>query len=265
MAAVGSYVAARQHPGGEWLVRMEDVDTPRSVPGADVEILRCLEACALEWDGEVIYQSSRFEAYGAALQQLTRDGFTYPCSCSRKEAGEGIYPGTCRGGIAPGRRSERAIRFRVPSPCLIEYTDARCGPQREDVEQAAGDFVLFRADGIWAYQLAVVVDDAWQRITHVVRGEDLLESTPRQIALQNALGFGPAPAYLHLPVVRAADGQKLSKQTRAAAVDYTRPGPALAAALAFLGQPGPADLPRWAPREILAYAAAHLTLGEDSI
>lgn len=263
VAAVGSYLAARRHPGGEWLVRMEDVDTPRTVPGADAEILRCLEACGLEWDGEVVYQSSRFDAYQAALDQLTRDGFTYPCACSRKEAGEGVYPGTCRQGIAAGRRSERAIRFRVPSPGVIEYTDGLCGPQREDVEQAVGDFVLFRADGLWAYQLAVVVDDGWQGITHIVRGADLLDSTPRQIALQRALGIAAHPAYLHLPVVCGPDGQKLSKQTRAAAVDYqTRPGPALAGALAFLGQPTPPEMERWSPREILAHAAAHFTLGE---
>lgn len=267
VAALGSYLAARQHSrdGGEWLVRMEDLDTPRTVPGADAEILRCLDACGLEWDGDVVYQSSRFEAYRAALDQLTRDGHTYACACSRKEAGDGVYAGTCRGGIAPGRRAERSIRFRLPaSPCIIQFVDALRGPQHEDVAATTGDFVLLRADGIWAYQLAVVVDDAWQGITHIVRGADLLDSTARQIALQRALGIAPEPAYLHLPVVTGPDGQKLSKQTRAPAVDYSRPGPALVQALTFLGQPTPAGMDRWTTREILAYAAAHLTLGGET-
>lgn len=261
VAAVGSYLGARR-AGGQWLVRMEDVDGPRCVPGAGAKILRCLEACGLEWDGEVVYQSTRFDAYRAALDRLTRAGFTYPCACSRKELGDAaVYPGTCRGGLAPGRRAERAVRFRVPEPCVIEYRDAVCGWQREDVARSTGDFVLLRADGIWAYQLAVVVDDAWQGITDVVRGADLLDSTARQIALQRALEV-PAPRYAHLPVVMGDDGQKLSKQTKAMAVEWARqPGAAVAEAMRFLGMAVTDEMARWEPRELLAWGSGAWTLG----
>ncbi len=240
---MASFLDAR-HQGGEWLVRIEDVDIPRTVPGADLQILQCLAACGLEWDGEVIYQTTRFAAYQNALDQLRQLGSAYPCACTRKEVGDGVYPGTCRAGIAPGREA-RSIRLRVPDG------DSATIP--------TGDFPLYRADGIWAYQLAVVVDDAWQQITHVIRGSDLLDSTPRQTLLQRMLGLEPL-VYVHVPVVLAEDGQKLSKQTKAPPVDVSNPGPALVQALRFLHQEVPDGLERQTPREIVAYAIRHWNL-----
>ena len=237
VAALASFLDARQR-GGEWLVRIEDVDIPRNVAGSDAEILRCLEACGLAWDGEVVYQTTRFDAYREALDQLRAAGFAYPCACSRKEVGDGAYPGTCRAGIPPGREA-RSIRLRVP--------------EEDSAAIPTGDFPLFRADGIWAYQLAVVVDDGWQGITHVVRGADLLDSTPRQTLLQRRLGL-PSLTYSHIPVVLGAGAEKLSKQTKAAPVDYLNPGPALAEALRFLRQPVVEGMERWSAREIIAYA-----------
>jgi glutamyl-Q tRNA(Asp) synthetase len=245
VAALASYLDARSQ-GGQWLVRMEDVDIPRTVPGAADEILRCLENCGLLWDGEVVHQTTRFGAYQQALDRLRLSGFAYPCACSRKEAGDGPYPGTCRAGIAAGRPA-RSIRLRIPDE------DSAASP--------TGDFPLFRADGVWAYQLAVVVDDAWQGITHVVRGADLLDSTPRQILLQRLLGL-PAVAYAHIPIVLAADGQKLSKQTNAPAVDLANPGPAIAAALRFLRQHAPDGLEKCAPPEIVAHAIRNWNLAD---
>ena len=243
VAAVASFLDAR-HRGGEWLVRMEDVDVPRNVPGADAEILRCLAACGLTWDGEVVYQTTRFDAYRAALDRLRAEGFAYPCACSRKEVGDGAYQGTCRAGIAPGREA-RSIRVWVP--------DENCAAI------PGGDFPLLRADGIWAYQLAVVVDDGWQGITDVVRGADLLDSTPRQALLQRMLTL-PSPRYAHIPVVLGAGGEKLSKQTKAAPVDYANPSPALAEALRFLRQPLVEGMERWPVREIIAHATRHWNL-----
>ena len=258
VTALASFLDARA-TGGEWLVRIEDVDVPRAVAGAEGAILRCLEACALEWDGEVVYQTTRFPAYQAALEQLTQQGHTYPCGCSRKEVGEGgVYAGTCRAGVVHGRAA-RLTRLRIPAGTIVKFDDLIAGPQSENVAERTGDFPLLRADGMWAYQLAVVVDDAWQRITRVVRGADLLDSTARQIQLQNMLGLGPV-TYAHLPVVLAPDGQKLSKQTKAAAVDITNPAPALVEALRFLGQPVTPDLGRWPPRDILAHAIQHWNL-----
>ena len=243
VAALASYLDARAS-GGEWLVRIEDIDIPRNVPGSDLEILHCLEACALEWDGPVVYQTTRFAAYREALDKLSSLGHAYPCGCSRKDVGEGPYPGTCRAGLPRGRTA-RSIRLRVPDG--------------DEAGIVTGDFPLYRADGVWAYQLAVVVDDAWQQITHVVRGNDLLDSTPRQVLLQRLLGFPPV-AYAHIPVVLAADGQKLSKQTQAPPVDTANPAPALAAALRFLNQPSPAGLALESPREIVAHAIQHWSL-----
>lgn len=257
MTALASFLDARAR-GGEWLVRIEDVDMPRTVPGADTEILRCLEACALEWDGEVVYQTTRFAAYEAALTHLGRQGFTYPCACSRKEASDGVYPGTCRSGIAPGRTA-RLTRFRIPVAAWINFDDLVMGRQKEDVSKQTGDFPLLRADGVWAYQLAVVVDDGWQQITHVVRGADLLNSTARQIVLQRLMGLRPF-TYAHIPVVIDRGGKKLSKQTKAEPVDIANPGPALAEALRFLHQPVPPDLARWTPRDIVAHAIRHWNL-----
>ena len=249
MAALASYLDARAQ-GGEWLVRMEDVDIPRNLPGAADAILRCLEACGLHWDGPVLYQTARFDAYTAALAALRARGAAYECGCSRKEAGTGVYPGTCRNGLAPGR-APRSVRLRVPGG-EVHFLDAIRGPQCEDVAAITGDFPLLRADGIWAYQLAVVVDDAWQGITHIVRGEDLLDSTPRQIVLQRLLGY-PTPAYAHIAVVLGADGQKLSKQTLAPPIDITHPAAALTGAFRFLGYQAPADLAGAAPEALLQW------------
>ena len=229
VAALGSYLDAKAH-GGEWLVRMEDIDTPRNMPGAADDILRTLERFGLEWDGPVLYQSSRIEAYEAALEDLRRRNLVFPCGCSRKDVGD-RYPGTCRDGIR-GRLNTPSWRFRA-SDEAVTFEDRRLGSQQQNVRDYAGDFVLKRADGLFAYQLAVVVDDAYQDITDVVRGEDLLDSTARQILLQRALSF-PQPRYLHLPVVLNESGQKLSKQTGATALDPDRVEELLTKARALL-------------------------------
>ncbi|MCX7184099.1 MAG: tRNA glutamyl-Q(34) synthetase GluQRS [Nitrosospira sp.] len=246
VAAVGSYLEARSRQG-EWLVRIENLDPPREVAGAAREILATLEALGMEWDGEVIYQSQRNEVYQAALAVLEQQGLLYPCVCSRKEIADSsingidgpVYPGTCRGRF-PAGRSSTALRVLTHDDS-IEFRDALRGPIRQQLASATGDFVLRRADGIYAYQLAVVVDDAAQGVTHVVRGVDLLDSTPRQIYLQQLLGY-PTPAYMHLPVVTNAQGEKLSKQTQATAVDVSMPVVQLVAAVRFLGQTPPAEL-----------------------
>jgi len=217
VAALGSYLDAKAH-GGEWLVRIEDIDTPRNVPGAADDILRTLERFGLEWDGPVLYQSFRIDAYEAALEELRRCNLVFPCGCSRKDVGD-RYPGTCRLGLT-GRLGTPSWRFRVHGE-TVHFIDRRLGPQSQNVEDYVGDFVLKRADGLFAYQLAVVVDDAFQGITDVVRGEDLLDSTARQILLQSALSL-PQPQYLHLPIVLNDTGQKLSKQTGATALDPNR-------------------------------------------
>lgn len=248
VAAVGSFLEARAHDG-EWLVRMEDLDPPRVVPGAADQILRTLEACGMERDGSVVLQSERNDAYHAALHRLRETGFVYPCACSRREVADSavagaegpVYPGTCRGGMT-GSRTARAQRLRT-SGATVEFDDALLGGILCRLDREYGDFVLYRADGVYAYQLAVVVDDAEQGITDVVRGADLLGSTPRQIYLQQLLGLA-RPRYAHLPVAVSERGEKLSKQTFAAAVDMARPLPALVAALSFLGQQPPRELGR---------------------
>ena len=217
---------------------MEDVDGPRTVPGAADEILRTLERFGFAWDGEVMYQSTRGEAYEAALAMLKERGLVFACGCSRRELDAGPYPGTCRNGIAAGREA-RAWRLRV-SDEEIRFVDRRQGEVRERLSETCGDFVLRRADGYWAYQLAVVVDDAAQGVTDVVRGVDLLDSTARQIWLQRGLGY-PELRYLHVPVVLAADGQKLSKQTGARGLELSNPARELRAAFEFLGARIPAE------------------------
>jgi glutamyl-Q tRNA(Asp) synthetase len=240
VAAVGSYLEARAH-NGEWRVRMEDLDPPREMPGAADGILRTLEAYGFEWDGPVAYQSQRSTLYETALEQLRRDGMLYPCGCTRKEIADSavtgldgpVYPGTCRHGLAPGKTA-RAWRVRADAED-IAFEDAIQGPIHQNLRRDVGDFVLKRADGYYAYQLAVVVDDADQGMTHIVRGSDLLDSTSRQIHLQRLLGY-PQPQYAHLPVAANAAGEKLSKQTRAAALPDDRVVEKLWQALDFLGQ-----------------------------
>jgi glutamyl-Q tRNA(Asp) synthetase len=251
VAAVGSWVFARAE-GGRWLVRMEDIDTPRVVPGSAEEILAALTRYGLEWDGEVVWQSQRTPLYERALDVLRERGFVYDCGCSRAElqraasapvGAEPVYPGTCRDGLAPGKQP-RAIRFRAPD-AVIAFEDLVCGRVEENVACRTGDFVVRRADGLFAYQLAVVVDDAEQGVTQVVRGADLLPSTARQIALQHALGL-PTPQYAHLPLVVNPDGSKLGKRDGALplpALDEQHVRESLAAALRHLGMSVEPDEP----------------------
>ena len=281
VAALASWLDARAH-GGHWLVRIEDVDTPRCVPGADAVILSQLAACGLQPDAPVVWQSQRGALYQQALDRLVAAGRAYPCACTRSDIAaalvrqgairsrhtELVYPGTCRNGLQgrpprawrlrtlfseenshhPGvgrtdhaihsgstNTGENAAPAQPPDP-LIHWQDRRLGPRQQNVANDVGDFVLKRADGLWAYQLAVVVDDADQGITDVVRGEDLADNTPRQILLQHALGL-PTPRYLHTPLVCTADGEKLSKQHGAPAIDVSDPLAALNAAAAVLDLP----------------------------
>jgi glutamyl-Q tRNA(Asp) synthetase len=272
VAALASWLDARAH-GGQWLVRIEDVDTPRCVPGADQTILQQLAACGLVPDEAPVYQSSRGVRYQAALDELIAKGAAFPCACTRQDIaralaaqghmqqrhGELVYPGTCRNGLQG--RSARAWRLHTgnfASNTLhahsliaqsatdsiadqpVQWTDRQAGPQTQHVGREVGDFVLRRADGLWAYQLAVVVDDAAQGITHVVRGQDLADNTARQILLQRALGL-PTPQYLHTPLVLAVDGQKLSKQNGAEALQLHDPVAALQQTGRVLGLTGNAE------------------------
>ncbi|NPC56736.1 tRNA glutamyl-Q(34) synthetase GluQRS [Caenimonas sp. S4] len=246
VAALASWLDARAH-GGRWLVRIEDVDIPRCAPGAAETILQQLTACGLVPDEEPVWQSRRGALYQAALDQLVSESRAYPCACSRKDIEEAlaaqghprarhaelVYPGTCRLGL--GGRPARAWRFKT-EPGLIEWHDRRLGAQQQDLAREVGDFVLKRADGLWAYQLAVVVDDAQQGITQIVRGEDLADNTARQIVLQQALRL-PTPGYLHTALVLGPNGEKLSKQNGARPLDTSRPLLALNAAAQVLGLP----------------------------
>ncbi len=275
VAALASWLDARAH-GGTWLVRIEDVDTPRTVPGADHLILQQLATCGLHPDEPPVWQSQRSALYQFALDVLVRKGQAYPCACSRKDIelalqhagrdkprhGELVYPGTCRSGlhgktgrawrlrtdhdqphIYQSNRPLAPVEYALAAPELIassapalQWTDRRLGLQQQDVQAQVGDFVLRRADGCYAYQLAMVVDDGAQDITHVVRGEDLADNTARQILLQQALGL-PTPLYLHTPLVRGANGEKLSKQNGAQALDLADPLAALNQAAQVLGLP----------------------------
>jgi glutamyl-Q tRNA(Asp) synthetase len=244
VAALASWLDARA-AGGRWLVRIEDLDAPRTEPGAAREILRTLERLGLGWDGPVVYQKQRSALYAEALQLLQRQ--TYWCACTRREIadsslglaadGAQIYPGTCRAGIAPDKAA-RALRIKTTDE-EITYVDRVQGLHKQTLSSEVGDFVLLRADGQFAYQLAVVVDDAAQGVTDVVRGADLLDSTPRQIYLQRLLGYA-TPRYLHVPAAVNASGEKLSKQTGAAPLLPGRE--VLRRALSFLGQPATDDL-----------------------
>jgi glutamyl-Q tRNA(Asp) synthetase len=243
VAALASYLDARAHRG-RWLVRIEDIDEARTVPGAAASILQALSAFGMRHDGEVLVQSERKAIYQAAFDRLA--SHTYACGCTRKEIadsrlgiaadGAAIYPGTCRTGLAPGK-APRALRLRVPDAGApgetITFTDRWLGPVTQHLAREVGDFVLKRADGYWAYQLAVVVDDAEQGVTHIVRGTDLLDSTGRQIYLQRLLGYS-TPFYLHVPVVVNEVGEKLSKQTGAQALDLNDPLSELLGAARFL-------------------------------
>lgn len=259
MAALGSFLDARAH-AGQWLLRIEDLDPPREPPGAADAILRSLDAHGLHWDGAVMYQHDRLEAYKAAAQKLRQDGWAYPCACSRREIADSglrglegpVYPGICRSGLPTGKPA-RALRLRVPDTAVFEFEDVLQGALRQDLAREIGDFVIRRADGHFAYQLAVVVDDAFQGITQVVRGADLLLSTPRQIYLQRRLGL-PTPFYMHLPVAVNAAGEKLSKQTGALPLDDTQPVANLFLALKLLHQPPPRELQNAPAAELLRWA-----------
>lgn len=260
VAAVASHDDARAH-GGRWLVRIEDVDGPRCLPQATETILTQLQTLGLQADGPVLVQSQRHVIYQRALQQLIDKGWAYPCACSRSDierallaAGvnpqrhaSAVYPGTCRLGL--GAKTGRAWRLNVSQVMQdlglgaeLHWVDRRLGPQSQDVLNEVGDFVLRRADGCWAYQLAVVVDDAAQGVSDVVRGVDLLDNTARQILLQRALGL-PTPRYLHVPLVLAANGEKLSKQNGAQALDLSDPRRCLQQAREFLACAGLGDRP----------------------
>ena len=261
VAAVASWLDARAS-GGCWLVRMEDLDRPRCEPGMAATLLRQLEAYGLRWDGTVVFQSQRDDAYALALDSLKKIGAAYPCACTRSQLaqaprnheGETIYPGTCRQGLRAGVTA-RAWRVRVPDVSTC-FHDRIHGDLQQNLAHDVGDFIVKRADGLFAYQLAVVVDDAFQGITHVVRGADLLWNTPRQIHLQALLGL-PTPAYAHVPLITNAAGQKLSKQTLAPALPESGRGAVLAEALAALGHAPPRELTGTGPAELLAWASAH--------
>jgi glutamyl-Q tRNA(Asp) synthetase len=270
VAALASWLDARAH-GGRWLVRIEDIDPPRCMPGADQEILRQLAALGLMPDEAPTWQSARGALYQQALDRLAAGGQAYPCACTRKDieaalqaAGrphqrhqELVYPGTCREGLHG--RAPRAWRVRCGDgahPLVIDWMDRRLGPQRQDVSREVGDFVLKRADGLWAYQLAVVADDGAQGITDVVRGEDLADNTARQIHLQRLLGL-PTPRYLHTPLVLDERGEKLSKQHGAPALDTRRPLAALQAAARHLHLlvPAAGSVADWLAQAVTAWAA----------
>ena len=256
--AVASFVHARQR-GGEWLVRIEDIDPPREMPGAADSILRTLEAFELPWDGAVLYQSSRLAAYVKAAEKLLRTGRAFRCSCTRSDlrsagkSGAARYPGTCRSRSDHARAT--SIRARVEAGEL-NFVDGLQGSRTVDLHATVGDYVIVRRDGLIAYHLAVVVDDASQDITTIVRGVDLLDSTPVHLHLQRALGL-PAPKYFHLPVITNAAGQKLSKQTHAPEVDSMDPRGAATQVLEYLGLLIPEEVRGAAPGELWAWAIAN--------
>lgn len=260
VAAVGSYLEAKSK-GGAWLLRIEDLDKPREMSGAADAILRVLDAFGFAWDGPVVYQSRRQALYRNALEELRRQGLVYYCGCTRREVADSsfngpdglVYPGICRGGLPP-ERIPRAMRLKVAGD--IGFVDRVQGEIYQMLEQDVGDFVLYRADYVYAYQLAVVVDDAEQGVTEVVRGSDLLLSTPRQIYLQRLLGLRE-PSYLHLPVALNEHGEKLSKQTLASPVDANAAVPVLCQVLDFLGQQPPIELRQAGLNEVWDWALKH--------
>ncbi|MEE8388719.1 MAG: tRNA glutamyl-Q(34) synthetase GluQRS [Acidiferrobacterales bacterium] len=256
VAALGSYLSARQNQG-RWLLRIEDLDPPREIPGATEQIIRTLDALGFEWDGAISYQSKRLDLYRDAVHQLEQAGMTYRCTCSRREITETglpglegiLYPGTCR--TAKHQSTDSGIRV-VTNDTSVVFEDKIQGRQEQRLQTDVGDFIVQRRGGLMAYQVAVVVDDADQGITEVVRGSDLLASTPRQIYLQRLLGLDQ-PDYIHLPVATNSAGDKLSKQTGAIAIDITEGSKALCAALEFLSQQPPPELSDAPTAEILAW------------
>jgi glutamyl-Q tRNA(Asp) synthetase len=258
VAALASYLDARS-VGGRWLMRMEDLDPPREEPGAQAAILKALESYGFEWDGEMVRQSDRHDAYAEVLNRLFNHGLAYACTCSRKTLApyHGIYPGLCRN--AGHDTKDAAIRLRVPE---LEYhfIDRVQGEYRQHLGRDVGDFVIRRRDGLYAYQLAVVLDDAWQGITDVVRGADLLDSTPRQLYLQELLGL-PQPRYLHIPLIIQPDGHKLGKSYRSPPLTEDQATPLLLRALRALGHNPGAELAYATPREVLNWGIAHWDAG----
>ncbi len=259
VAALASYLDARA-VDGRWLLRMEDLDPPREEPGAQAAILKALESYGFEWDGEMVRQSERHDAYDQVINRLFSQGLAYACTCSRKqlEAYQGIYPGLCRN--AGHGTEDAAIRLRVPE---LEYhfTDRVQGEFRQHLGREVGDFVIRRRDGLYAYQLGVVLDDAWQGVTDIVRGADLLDSTPRQLYLQELLGL-PQPRYLHVPLITQPDGHKLGKSYRSPPLAADQATPLLLRALRALGQQPGLELDDASPRELLAWGIRHWDAGK---
>ena len=258
VAALASYLDARA-VNGRWLLRMEDLDPPREVPGAQQAILATLESYGLHWDGELVRQSERHAEYRALVERLLERGLAYACTCSRKrlEAYQGIYPGFCRDAGHP--RANAAIRLRVPER-RYGFDDRVQGHYSQDLAREVGDFVIQRRDGLYAYQLAVVLDDAWQGVTDVVRGADLLDSTPRQLYLQELLGL-PQPRYLHVPLIIQPDGHKLGKSYRSPPLPADQATPLLIRALRALGQALPEQAEHGQPEELLCWASQHWDAG----
>ncbi|MES1947741.1 glutamyl-Q tRNA(Asp) ligase [Salinisphaera sp. C84B14] len=263
VAALSSFLQARAQ-GGRWLLRMDDLDTPRVEPGAAARILDALRFFQLEWDDEVLYQDGRRPAYRLAIERLKHAGLAFDCGCTRREARSGrvgiegpIYPGTCRAGLPAGRHA-RSVRFRVGGQ-LVRVADAVQGIYEQRLDRDIGDFVIRRADGIVAYQLATVLDDAYQGVTEVVRGADLLSSTPRQIALQHALGVD-TPRYAHVPVVVDPAGEKLGKSTGAIPLRPEKPGAQLTRCLVWLGQRPPETLWDASARRVLNWGVDNWSL-----
>lgn len=251
LAALASFLDAKASDG-RWLLRIDDIDTPRNVDGAETTILRCLEAHGLHWDGPIVRQSTQLSRYDEALSSLASDNRLFWCSCSRRSLGRSVYPGTCREFTTP--RPDCAIRLRIP-PGAVTWEDRARGAATENVEQTVGDYVLRRRDGIYAYQLCVVVDDAASGVTHIVRGDDLRITTARQIQLCSLLGY-PVPSYLHIPTINSRNGHKLSKQTFAPGVDTTGASQTLAMLMQLLGLETPTEAVRMAPVDLLDVAAA---------
>lgn len=258
VAALASWLDARA-AGGRWLVRMEDLDPPREVAGAQAGILQALENYGLHWDGQIVCQSARHATYEAVVQRLFQQGLAYACTCSRKqlEGCNGIYPGTCRNaGHSP---ENAAIRLRVPE-LSYHFIDRVQGRFEQHLGRESGDFVIRRRDGLHAYQLAVVLDDAWQGVTDIVRGADLLDSTPRQLYLQELLGLAQ-PRYLHVPLITQPDGHKLGKRYRSPPLQAEQAAPLLWRALHALGQVAPDELRAASVDEVLAWGVAHWDAG----